>query len=469
MYVGFEIEVELCKDDQGRPQPNKNNLYNLIEKAYPITGWPRSRGISRYHHHEDLTEQGLWRVETDASLVNGAEFVMPPVNKDTAFCLLEKFFKLIDGSECTTSSRCGLHLNISGDNYTLDRVNIGHFIANINHRLLVALWPDRVKEYSTYCIGLRHILTSMLNGGVAGFKLDKREQEIFQERILSSHNYMVNVRLDRNRARKERFEIRTMGGKNYHKKLEEIKTTTNMFEKVLKDSCEVCKHTYTNKKIISYINRINNRQKTQKYIWIPTIGERAAESQQNKLVTNLHSIRSIHEHGAWELHDRLKVRYRLSRYNMYRYKSFDSYCDVMLQVINYRFYLNNGLWTSLLAKERNDIVIKLANEAIYYIVKYMSNNPTVYPPFLCNKTIKKYMTGCTRIGNSQMILAIPESEKQRDIIWLSKHMYMFNNETRQKYVNMLSRHMLIFINKHKEKYGKGILRMSQKKMKELSN
>lgn len=466
MYVGFEIEVEACKDDQGRSQPNRDGLYDLIEKTYLITGWSRSQGISRYHCHENMTEQGLWRVEHDASLLNGAEFVMPPVNKDTALYLLEKFFKVIESSECTTSGRCGLHLNISDNDRTLSRVNIGYFIANVNYRLLAALWPDRVKNYNTYCVGFKHILLSMITNGTINPGLNKKEQETFQRKLLDSHNNMINVRLDQTETRKKRFEIRAMGGENYHKEFEKIKTTTNMFEEVLEKSCEICKDTYTNKKIISYINRINNRQKEN--VWVPITGTRAMQVEQIKLVENLRSIKNIDKHGAWTFLEKLKIKYRPPRYKKYHYRSFDAYCALMLQIIDYRFFSNTQLNT-LVAEKRNNVLIKFANEAVYYIVKYMSNNPTVYPPFLCNKIIKKYMTGCTKIGDTKMALTIPESEKQHDVVWLAGHMYMFNYETRQKYINMLSKHMLVFINKHKEKYGKGILRMSQKKVKELSN
>lgn len=469
MYVGFEIEVETCRDGSGHVSHDNESLYNLIEEARPITGWARNQGISRYHHHEYRTEQGLWRVESDASLINGVEFIMPPVNKNTAFSLLEKLFKLIDESGCTTSSRCGLHLNISDNTRTLGLVNIGHFITNVNYQLLVSLWPDRLKEYNTYCLGFKHILASILNNGIDTLGSNKKEQETFQKRLLNSHNNMINVRFDRTGTIEERFEIRAMGGKDYHKKLEKIETTTNMFEEVLKKSCEICKRTYTNKKIISYINRINNRQKIRKHVWIPTTSGRAGQNEQNNLVANLCSIRNLHKRKAWEFLDTLKTRYGIARYKSYHYKHFDAYCVLMLKTVNYRIILNNDTWGGETAKNRNNIITKLTNEAIYYIAKYMSDNPTVYPPFLCSKIIKKYMTGCTKIGDNKMILTIPESEKQHDIIWLAKHMYIFDSKTRQRYIDMLSKHMLVFINKHREKYGKGILRMSQKKIKELTN
>jgi hypothetical protein len=95
-------------------------------------------------------------------------------------------------------------------------------------------------------------------------------------------------------------------------------------------------------------------------------------------------------------------------------------------------------------------------------IKLANNKTTITIPEneKINNTEDKY---------NKMVLTIPENEKQHDILWLARHMYMFNNDTRQKYINSLSKHMLIFINKHKKKYGKGILRMSQKKIKELNN
>lgn len=486
MYVGFEIEVESCNEG------SKAEIYDLIEKTYPITGWSIDRGISRYHHYEHMTAEGRWRVESDASLRSGAEFVMPPLDKDTAFNLLEKFFKLISESNCHTSNRCGLHLNISADDCTIDNVNIGYFITNINYRLLAKLWPDRVKKYNTFCVGLKHILSSMLNNRQVHFNSNRQEQRNFQREILQGHNNMINTRFNVGGSGK-RFEIRAIGGKDYHKKFKEIKITTNMFEKSLEKSCEICEETHTNKKIISYINRLHIRHDLKKFVWIPTLNARIEHSEYTTLVQHLHSIKNIHKHGAWDFFEKMnrfynRLTYPNSSISISNNKSFDKYCITLLQTVSKGIYLNNsnlGTETNI----RHNNIIRLTNEAIYHIVKYMSNNPTVYPPSLCDKTIKRYMTGRMRLvdnkititisknerindaegKNSKMILTIPENEKRHDILWLAKHMYMFDSDTRQKYINSLSKHMLIFINNHKEKYGKGILRMSQKKIKELNN
>jgi hypothetical protein len=482
MYVGFEIEIESCEDG------SYSNVLDLVEKAYPITSWSREQGVDRYHYHEGMSQQGLWRVESDASLNCGAEFIMPPLDKVTGFALLEKFFKLIDESGCRTSNRCGLHLNISDDNRTIDNVNAGYFITNINYRLLAKLWPDRAKDYNTYCIGLKHILSSMLNNRQVHFSSDRQEQKNFQKEILKGHNNMVNMRFSTDGEVKERFEIRAMGGKDYHKKLKEIIITTNMFEELLKKSCEVCENTHTNKKIISYINRLHIRHDLQKFVWVPTIQGKRIHSYYNTLIRNLHSIKNIHKHGAWNFLEKIDRVYTSAYSAIPCIISFDAYCVIMLQTVSHGIFLNNAQWDSQTGT-RNDKIIRLTNEAIYHIVKYMSNNPTVYQPSLCTKIMKRYMTGRLKIvnkrttltipesetpnktesGNNKMVLTIPKSEKQRDILWLARHMYMFDSDTRQEYINKLSKHMLVFINKHKEKYGKGILRMSQRKMKELSN
>jgi hypothetical protein len=463
-------------------------VYDLIEKTHPITGWSRDRGISRYHHYEDMTAEGLWRVESDASLRCGAEFVMPPLDKNVAFSLLEKFFELIDESNCHTSSRCGLHLNISTDDRTVDNVNIGYFMTNINYRLLAKLWPDRVKKYNTFCVGLKHVLSSMLNNKQVHFSSDRQEQRNFQREILKGHNNMINMRFNIGDVG-NRFEIRAIGGKNYHKKFEEIKITTNMFEESLKKSCEICEDTHTNKKIISYINRLHTRHDLKNFVWVPTQHGKSVHSEYKILVQHLQSVKNIHKHGAWDFSKKINRIYT-SAYSdsIPNHKGFDKYCILMLQTVTHGVYLNNSSLGSQI-NTRNNKLIKLTNEAIYHIVKYMSNNPTVYQPSFCTKIIKRYMVGKLKIKNNKttltisenekfnktnsennkMILTIPKDEKQHDTLWLAKHMYMFNNDTRQKYINSLSKHMLIFINKHREKYGKGILRMSQKKVKELSN
>lgn len=482
MYVGFEIEIESC----GK---TNREVYDLIEKAYPITSWSKEQGVARYHHNENMSREGLWRVESDTSLNNGAEFIMPPVDKDTAFVLLERFFNLIDASSCHTSHRCGLHLNISSNDRMLGNINAGYFITNANYRLLAKLWPDRAKDYNAYCVGLKHILSGMLHNKQINFGSDRQEQELFQNQILKSRNNIINMRFSGNGEVKERFEIRAMGGKNYHKKLREIKITTNMFEELLKKSYEVCKDTYTNKKIISYINRLHTRHDLQKFVWMPTTNGKKANSKYTILAQNLRSIKNIHKHGAWQFLDKMNKTYTVYYYGQKQHKSFDTYCSLMLQTVSFSISCINNKHSPSEAKLLNNEIIKLTNEAIYHIVKYMSNNLTVYGLSLCTKIIKRYMTGKIKIvnnktmlalldyeninktenENSKMVLTIPEGEKQRDIVWLARHMYMFDSDTRQKYINSLSKHMLTFINKHKESYGKGILRMSQKRIKELDN
>lgn len=484
MYVGFEIEVESCKENHAYP------LHALIEEAYPITGWSKHQGISSYHSYKNLSQQGLWRVENDASLTNGAEFIMPPLDKNTSFDLLEKFFELIKNSECYTSLKCGLHLNISNDTRTIDNVDIGYFIANANYRLLAKLWPDRAKKYNCYSIGLKHILSNIVYNKSISTSLT--QQKNFQKEISKNHNYMINVRSDIRRTVKERFEIRAMGGKDYHKKLEEIKITTNMFEDLLEKSSRPIQN--TNKKIISYINRVHSRRELKIGVWIPKINIEPRINVNNEiLLCNLSSIKNIHKHGAWQFLEKISTQYNNFSYRQFFNKSkyfnpyfhFNTYLYLILHAVNNVISSNinrQGLQNN---DHINNKIIKLTNEAIYHVVKYISNNPTVFSPKMCNKLIKKYMikpvvSENKKIINSEIthtipeitskiILTIPESEKQHDIIWLSKHMYMFDTDTRQKYINRLSIHTINFINKHKKKYGKGILRMSQKKKKELIN
>ena len=463
VYVGFEIEVE----DKQIFDHKKENIYKLIELAYPITKLQIDGPIPRYHTSEYLSGIGKWRIEQDASLINGAEFIMPPLEKDIALETLREFFELIEKAYCKVTDQCGLHLNISGNDQKVNNVNLGYFLSNVNYRLLNKLWPNRV-NFNTYCRGPALLIN--------GITYDKRisslnfyntplvdlTQESVERTLLKGHNNMINL-CENTHGDRLRFEIRTMGGKDYHKEFKKIEITTNAFAELLEKSYN--NNTRINKRMVSYVNRIKKRREPQNNIWIPLSNSSSSipisnSSSSNSsipalqtLKTNLNGIKNIHKKDPKEILKSLCNTYG------HRVGCCDTFC----------FFLINRINACLVAWRPHfaNNIIKLTNEAIYHFIKYINCNPTVFDEKSCNQLIKKYMTGKITLHSNKIKLTIPKNEQQRDIIWLAKYMHLFNQEIRQEYVDKLSNPMLRFINKYRRKHGKGILRMSQKKLKQL--
>ena len=148
IYTGFEIEIE-----SGIPQSAvyndyiyaKNKLITLAQNTEHITNTVL-QSIENYHARRTDFRSTSWRLEGDASLLNGAEFISPPEPVDVSIEKIFEFFKHIDSSGCMTSKRCGLHVNMSTDNKTLDGVDMPTFITLINQRLLFKLWGHRMQN-----------------------------------------------------------------------------------------------------------------------------------------------------------------------------------------------------------------------------------------------------------------------------------------------------------------------------------
>ena len=242
MHTGCEIEIEADVSKFGRISPNNvfrfatNNIITLAKNTEHITKTPLPK-IENYHSNSTDSRTTRWRLELDASLCNGAEFISPPECMDTSIKKLFNFFEHIESSGCTTTNRCGLHVNMSADNKTLDGVNLATFITLINQRLLFKLWGYRMQNYQ-HVRNMQKILeikkydiTTAYNlKNSVGTKTNNIGNTLMNDRYNFVNRRVVNGKIY--------IEIRVIGGKNYHKKTKEIIQTIKHFAKVIEQAKE---------------------------------------------------------------------------------------------------------------------------------------------------------------------------------------------------------------------------------------
>jgi hypothetical protein len=417
IYVGFEIEIENA--DRDTPI-HLDNIYNLIDKTTHITGWKSKYGILDYHRSFVYTNAGKWGVENDASMFNGAEFVSPAEEKDDALHVLEEFFSYIDEANCCTLTSCGLHLNISADNKTVAGMDRSYFLSNINQGLLHALWGHRLKGTNIYCTPIKKILADTRPLSI----LDRDIQDI----LLTGKYRYVNSRTSNGNSR---LEIRVMGGENYHKKIKEIKATTNMFCNLLEESYEKSQPK-SKKRIISYINRIQNKKPRNYPLWVPTMGQTFG------IKTLFHLLNSIkvslkNTKYPEDLGDILENRIASS----YSYV-WEDYCYKVLS------YLRSYIDVRNIDKVFVEKATQKINEAFYYIFKHLDRTDHNIPV----RMFDLFLNGHTSIINGyRIILTVPKDEKATDVIWLCKHSEKLSDNAKTRFVNNLSLSALRFIKK----------------------
>lgn len=239
LQVGYEFEVE-------------TNITSLIKHAIPVTNC-NFNGVSQYHNGTNDTAEGLWRLEHDASLRNGAEFISPPIPMEDSFSMMKEFFQSIKAANGLTTERCGCHTNIClMYNGRILKMNENALICNINWQLLYALWPGRLKKRNSFCESINNILDQSRYIP----QLNKKKE--FANRILNyTHGFIVRKQSLLNK-KGIYYELRFPGGEDYHLHPEKIEDTVRHFNEVLyKSRLSVCRtqNVDHNKKIVSYINR----------------------------------------------------------------------------------------------------------------------------------------------------------------------------------------------------------------------
>lgn len=421
IYVGFEIEIE----DTNRQVPFcLDNIRKLIDKTTHITGWKSQFGILPYHRSFSYNEEGKWGVESDASILNGAEFVSPAEEKDDALHALEAFLSYVDGAKCCTLDSCGLHLNISADNKTVEGMDKSYFLSNINQGLLHAFWGQRLKGTNTYCVPIKKILAHTRPLSI----LDKDIQSVL---LAGKYRYVNN----RTSNSSNRLEIRVMGGRGYHRKIKEIKKTTNMFCDLLEKSYKKTQPK-SKKRVISYVNRIQSKKRRSNSLWIPYRGQSFGT---NAFFYLLDSIKPALEKRKCPK----ELDYMLERRFPMTDNAWEAYCSCLSGFL--RSYIIDRGPSDLFTKE----VTQRLNETYYYIFKHLDKNRHNIPIRVFNL----FLNGHSYITDKHYaILTVPKREKAADTFWLCKHSEKLSDNAKMRFVENLSLSALRFIKKKRNSY-----------------
>lgn len=235
IHVGYEFEVETF-------------IQELIKKVEPLI---KDARLSNYHETVIRTREGKWRIEKDDSLINGAEFISPPQKMEESFTTMRQFFQYIEDTGSKTTVRCGCHTNISLTcRGKIVKINENKFLANINWRLLCALWPDRTVKHNDYC---KYMSTMFKEIRESYTKVNNN----LGAKLFNTYQGFIVKKVSKSSKKGIYYELRFPGGINYHKNADKIEATVKHFSEALMKSREILKDTKPNKKIISYINRLN--------------------------------------------------------------------------------------------------------------------------------------------------------------------------------------------------------------------
>jgi len=424
IYTGFEIEIEAIDQSTNYEHYTlaKNEILNLANKTVRITN-TNLQNIENYHFNRTDFNSTAWRLEEDGSLVNGAEFISPPEPIDISIKKLFNFLDYIDDSKCTTSDKCGLHVNMSADNKTLDGIDIPTFVTLINQRLLFKLWGQRMKDYH-YVRNMQkifrlrqHYILSTYNSRDS---IDTRIKSV-SDIILENRYNFVNIRTANG---KKYIEIRVIGGKNYHKKKEEIKQTVEHFEKILKQAkTPQPLHKKTCQKIISYVNRISHSDNED--IFIPNRYTNLLLPEE-AFANKIKQLENIHKYCVNSFLRKLGKCWYVSTN---KHASIRKYFD---ECIN--FMLGNVIVSSF--KKRCDYIDYIN----YHYIKFIYNN---FNRKQCSRCLLDYKL--ERFYG----LCLPNDEPKRNILWMLKLMRTLPMRDRKRFVNKLPMQLVNYISNKK--------------------
>lgn len=431
IYTGFEIEVETnmpafaSRDDYTL---TRNKLITLATNTEHITNTVL-RNIENYHSHRTDFRSTSWRLEGDASLINGAEFISPPELMDISIKKLFDFFEHIDSSGCVTSKRCGLHVNMSTDNKTLNKIDMSTFITSINQRLLFKLWGHRMQN-NHHVRNMQRILKQKQHDITLAYNL----QNSINTKISDVGNLIMKERynfVNKRRVNgKDYIEIRVIGGEDYHKKKEKIKQTIEHFVKVLEQAKKPEQlHIKTRKKITSYVNRIEYFD--SKGIFMPKRSTYHFHLITNKALGNrIKQLENIHKYSVDEL---IKVLKKKDIVDMYtRSSSHTNIRSYFNQCINYMY--DNVIIQD--KKTRKNYI----NYINYHYIKYIYNNFGKKERLTC-------FLGMRLIKSNG--LCLPKGEPKRNLFWMLKLMHKSSPKNRKDFVSNLPIQLVNYILKKK--------------------
>jgi hypothetical protein len=446
IYTGFEIEVETTISPPAiynTYRHSKAKLLDLASNTKHITNTVL-QSIKNYHSDETDFCSTLWRLEGDASLLNGAEFISPPEPMDISIKKLFDFFEHIDNSGCITSNRCGLHVNMSTNNKTLNGVDIPTFVTLINQRLLFKLWGHRMKN-NQHVRSMQNILKLKQYDIASIYDLQKdistKIKDIGDLIVDEKYNFVNKRRING----KNYIEIRIIGGKNYHKKKEEIRQTIEHFAKALEQAKKPKQlHERTRKKITSYVNRINYPD--NKNMFIPN-------QYRYRLITDkmfcneLKQLKNIHKYPVDELIELLKEKGIINSYICeHDHTNIRKYFNKCVDYVYSNTIIRND--------KKREIYINYIN---YHYIKYIYNNFSKEEQLSC-------FLGMTL--SKSYGLHLPEDEPKRNLFWMLKLIHGSSPKTKTNFVNGLPLQIINYILKRKVK---GFITLAKTRKKFIKN
>lgn len=240
--VGYEFEIEK------KIRSLISRLAHVINFKYPY--------ICDYHTTKSFTKEGVWRIERDSSLAYGAEFISPPQKLEQAIETMKMFLDIIKKHGSETSSRCGCHINMSlTKRGKILKINEDELLANINWRLMSSLWGNRLVTLNSYCRNINSMFaqikhhTNSIHNPISGKAGIGRE-------LFSKHHACITRKVSLVTSGNY-YELRFPGGIDYHKYPDKIEQTVRHFSEILEKSIKSSCNDKTNKKIVSYINRLH--------------------------------------------------------------------------------------------------------------------------------------------------------------------------------------------------------------------
>ena len=202
--VGFEFEFY-----------SEKSYYKLLEYLNRELSPIKTAGYRVYHSSGEVDENHF-KIEPDTSLgSSGLELITGPLSYINAKIILLKILKMIQefGS---TDDKCSIHINISFDKEqtqnTLDFLNPLKIILKVDEDFIYSFFPNRKNNF--YAKSVKRMIP---------FK-DYDFSEIGSNLLINclelpeTRYYGINIK----NMSSGRLEFRYIGGKDYHKKTDEI-------------------------------------------------------------------------------------------------------------------------------------------------------------------------------------------------------------------------------------------------------
>lgn len=419
MYVGFEFEVET----------NIKKLINNTHKSGIIKC--KYAYICDYHRNTHHTNRGFWRIEKDASLYNGAEFISPPEKYEQAIKTMKLFLNAVEKNKATTSKRCGCHINISLTNRgKILKINEDDLFANINWRLMYFLWGNRLLKSNMYCRNLNSIFTQLKNNSDIVYTDISNKTGIGKELLSKPHACIVKkVNLMSNTG--HYYELRFPGGRNYHKHPDKIEQTIRHFNEVLEKSRKSYYNKKINKKIISYINRLN----PIRYTWPELLKRKTALPSTIKILANTYQ-----------------------KQNKYKHRMIRTLTNSVTNALsNNCSFINKSNITKL----RSTVC---RNHLFYYFLKYAFFSYDNNENYISYNPISRFI-------NTGITLTIPKEESDFNKLWLASVYFKVSRKEQIHIIRTIksNKAKIIFKKMLKNKEYKNKIINAQKHKKELLN